>query len=149
MKRKRRRGSRPAGGAGAERASGALGGTPSATGAASAAEAPPAEWRGRPGRRTTEDRTGAVLALLSGNASVDQLAARYGVQPATVEGWRQLALESFVVALRQGTAKSAEQVKLERELQDLREAFTDLAIRHELRERALKERPSPPARSPR
>ena len=148
MKR-RRRGSRPAAGAGAERASGARGASPSATGEASAAEAPAAEWRGRPGRRTTEDRTEAVLALLSGKASVDQLAARYGVQPATVEGWRDLALQSFATALRQGTAKPAEQLQLERELADLRDAFTDLAIRHELRERALKDRPSKPERSPR
>lgn len=30
--------------------------------------------RGRPGRRSVEDRTEAVLALLAGKATVDQLA---------------------------------------------------------------------------
>jgi transposase-like protein len=39
--------------------------------------------RGRPGRRTTEERTQAVLELLSGKASVDQLASRFGVQAST------------------------------------------------------------------
>jgi transposase-like protein len=90
-----------------------------------------------------------VLALLSGKATVDQLAARHGVQPSTIEQWRTLALEGIEGVLRQGSAKPAEQAALERELADLRAAFTDLAIRHELRERALKDRPSKPERSPR
>lgn len=113
------------------------------------AEAPAAEWRGRPGRRSAEDRTEAVLQLLSGKASVDQLAARYGVQASTVEGWRQLALEAFGAALRQGTTKSRQEQELARELADVRDAFTDLAIRHELLSRAVKDRPSKPERSPR
>lgn len=113
------------------------------------AEAPAAEWRGRPGRRTAEDRTEAVLQLLGGKASVDQLAARYGVQASTVEGWRQMALEAFGAALRQGTTKSPQEQQLARELADVRDAFTDLAIRHELLARAMKDRPSKPERSPR
>ena len=36
--------------------------------------------RGRPGRRSAEDRRDAVLQLLSGKATVDQLAMRYGVR---------------------------------------------------------------------
>src|SRR2546422_11283552 len=43
--------------------------------------------RGRPGRRSTEERTQAVLELLSGKAMVDQLAFRFGVQPSTVQRW--------------------------------------------------------------
>lgn len=111
------------------------------------AQARAAERRGRPGRRTTEERTQAVLALLSGKASVDQVARRLGVQASTVEGWRQLALEGIAEAMRQGTAKPAEVLELERDLASLRKAFTDLAIKHELVERALKQRPSRPGRS--
>ena len=44
--------------------------------------------RGRPGRRSAEDRRLAVLELLSDKATVDQLARRYGVTSETVEGWR-------------------------------------------------------------
>ena len=42
-----------------------------------AAEAP--SVRGRPGRRSVEERRDAVLALLAGKASVDVLAKKYGV----------------------------------------------------------------------
>jgi hypothetical protein len=42
--------------------------------------------RGRPGRPAVEDRTEAVLALLAGKASVDQLAMRDGVRKETIEG---------------------------------------------------------------
>ena len=48
--------------------------------------------RGRPGRRSAEERTEAVLELLSGKASVDQIARRFGVRASTVEGWRDQAL---------------------------------------------------------
>lgn len=124
----------PAPGAGAER---------------SEAEALGAGRRGRPGRRTTEERTQAVCELLAGKASVDQLARRFGVYPATIERWREVALESVTAAMRQGTAKSPHELELERQLKSLERAFTDLAIRHELVQRALKERPSPPGRSSR
>ena len=40
--------------------------------------------RGRPGRRTGDERTRAVLELLSGKATVDQLALRFGVQSETI-----------------------------------------------------------------
>jgi transposase len=90
-----------------------------------------------------------VLALLGGKATVDQLAARYGVQASTVEGWRQLAVEALAAAMRQGTARSARELQLEREMGTLRDAFTDLAIKHERVERALRERPFRPERSPR
>ena len=144
MTRRRRRGVAPAAGAGAK----AREGERSEPGRA-AAEAPAAEWRARPGRRTTEERMQAVLALLSGKATVDQLAARHGVLPSTIESWKQLALEGIEGVLRQGSAKPAGEAELERELADVRDAFTDLAIRHELLSRAMKDRPSKPARSPR
>lgn len=105
--------------------------------------------RGRPGRRSAEERTRAVLALLSGKASVDQVAKQFGVQGSTVENWREIALEGIEDSLRQGSAKPAEQLEVERQFKTLERAFTDLAIRHELVQRALKDRPSRPRRSPR
>jgi len=103
--------------------------------------------RGRPGRRSVEERTEAVLELLSGKATVDQLARRFGVRGGTVEGWRSQALEGIAEAMRQGTGKSARELVLERDLASLEKAFTHLAIKHELVERALKSRPSRPGRS--
>lgn len=105
--------------------------------------------RGRPGRRTGDERTQAVLELLSGKATVDQLAHRFGVLPETIVRWRELAMESVAAGLRQGTARSAHELDLEKQLDNLKEAFTDLAIRHELVQRALKDRPSGPGRSSR
>lgn len=103
--------------------------------------------RGRPGRRSAEERTEAVLALLAGKASVDQLAKRFGVRPATVEGWREQALEGIAESMRRGSGKSARELELERDLVSLEKAFTNLAIKHELVDRALKQRPSRPGRS--
>ena len=115
----------------------------------SEAEAAPAARRGRPGRRSAEDRTTAVIELLQGKASIDQLATRFGVRAGTIEGWRDEALKAVAAAMRQGSAKSARERELERKLKSLERVHTDLAIRHELVERALKDRPTPPGRSSR
>ena len=115
----------------------------------SEAQDPAGVHRGRPGRRSVEDRSEAVLELLSGKATVDQLAFRFGVRPETVEGWRDIALEGIGQAMRQGTGKSAREMELEKKLKSLERAFTDLAIRHELVERALSERPTRPGKSSR
>jgi putative transposase len=80
--------------------------------------------RGRPGRRTAAERTEAVLALLSGKASVDQIALRFGVQASTVERWREQALEAIEGALRTGNVKSAQEQQLEKKLTTLEKAFT-------------------------
>ncbi len=105
--------------------------------------------RGRPGRRTADERTRAVLDLLARKATVDQLALRFGAQASTIDRWRELALVGIAASLRQGTAKSATEAELEKDLKGLKEAFTDLAIRHELVQRALRNRPSGPGRSSR
>lgn len=105
--------------------------------------------RGRPGRRSAEERRQAVLELLSGKATVDQLAFRFGVKPETIEGWREVAVDGIGEAMRQGTGKSARERELEKKLRSLERAFTDLAIRNELAERALSERPTRPGKSPR
>lgn len=105
------------------------------------------ETRGRPGRRSVEDRVEAVLELLSGKGSVEQIARRYGVQAETVERWREVALEGLATSLRQGSGKSGRELALERELRDLEQVFTRVAMQKELLERALSERPSQPRRS--
>ena len=105
------------------------------------------EKRGRPGRRSVEDRVEAVLDLLSGKASVDQIARRHGVQAETVERWREVALEGLATSLRQGSGKTGRELALERDLRDLEQAFTRVAMQKELLERALNERPSRPRRS--
>jgi transposase-like protein len=102
--------------------------------------------RGRPGRRGVHERTDAVLALMAGKASVDQLARRFGVHATTIEKWREIALEGVSTALRQGAGKSAEVLALEKRLKQLERAFTDVAIKKELLERFLAERPIRPTR---
>lgn len=102
--------------------------------------------RGRPGRRTGEERMQAVLQLLAGKATVDQLARRFGVQASTIEHWREEALGAVERAMRQGTSRSPEELELERKYNALQKAFTDMAIKQELVERALAARPSRPGR---
>jgi transposase-like protein len=97
--------------------------------------------RGRPGRRSVEDRQQAVLELLAGKASVDQLARRYGVRPETIEGWRDEALAGMADAFRRGAGKSARESELERENSLLRDALTRQTMKSELLERALEDRP--------
>jgi transposase-like protein len=87
-----------------------------------------------------------VLDLLAGKASVDQLARRFGVQPATIEKWREVALEGIAQSMRQGSGKSARELELEKQLKVLERAFTDVAIKKELLERALSQRPTPPGK---
>lgn len=85
------------------------------------------------------------MQLLGGKATVDQIATRLGVLPATVEGWREDALAGMGEALRRGNAKSPREQELERENRELREALTETAIGKALLEQALKkERDSRP-----
>jgi len=117
------------------------------------AEAPtetaPENVRGRPGRRSAEDRRRAVLELLGGKATVDQIAMRFGVLPQTVEGWRDDALAGIDAALKQGTGKSARELELEAEVQVLRETALNATMQVTLLQKAMgiKPRPSRPARS--
>jgi transposase-like protein len=109
--------------------------------------------RGRPGRRSAADREEAVLELLGGKATVDQLARRFGVMPETIEGWRAEALEGLREAMRRGSGRTEKEVELERENKLLRDTVTEGAIAQALLRRALEEerkaRPTPPARSSR
>lgn len=114
---------------------------------------PTADARVRPGRRTVEERQQAVLDLLGGKATVDQIARRLGVQAATVEGWRDDAMGGIAEALRRGSGKTVRELELEREVRELREVVTESAIKSALLTRALdaerQGRPSGPAKSKR
>jgi transposase-like protein len=109
--------------------------------------------RGRPGRRSAKERTEAVLALIGGKKSVDALAKQFGVSPATIESWRQTALEGIAEALRAGNEPSQRERSLERENSSLKEALADTSIQLALIKQAIKNReahrPSPPPKSSR
>ena len=105
--------------------------------------------RGRPGRRSSEERMRAVLELLAGKASVDQLATRFGVQSVTIERWREQALGGIEQALREGTTESVRERELERQVGDLEKTVTSLAIQRELLQRAIAQRPTRPGKSSR
>ena len=94
------------------------------------------ESRTRPGRRSVEDRQAAVLDLLAGKATLEQLARRYGVHADTVAAWRDEALGGIREALSKG-AKSAKERELERENRQLRGAVTEGAIREAILKREL------------
>lgn len=125
-------------------------GAPERSGGASGAGA--TAGRGRPGRRSVADRREAVLALLAGKASVDQLARQYGVLPQTVEGWRQQALAGIEQVLAQGDTRTPHERELERENRELRDLVSTLSVERALAIKAIDEwkrqsRPSRPARS--
>ena len=103
--------------------------------------------RGRPGRRSVGERTQAVMELLAGKATIDQLARRSGVRSETIEGWREDALAGISEALRRGSGKTARESDLERENRDLKAAVTQLSIEGAILTRAVESRPTVPARS--
>lgn len=107
------------------------------------------EPRGRPGRRTGEDRTSAVLELLTGKATVEQISRRLGVNAETVLRWRDAAVAGMAESLKQADGKTKRERELEREIDQLQHAFTRLAIKHEILDRELSKRPTPPGRSSR
>jgi transposase-like protein len=55
--------------------------------------------RGRPGRRSLADRREAVLDILKGKASVEQVARRLGGSTDTVEKWQEIAVAGVEAAL--------------------------------------------------
>ena len=109
------------------------------------------ERRVKPGRRSVQEKTEAVKAILAGKATVDSVAAKYGVRVETVLEWREQALEALQQALgtnEQGTPRERE---LERENKRLQKALADLAVERALLGQALEEwkkqsRPSRPRR---
>jgi transposase-like protein len=107
--------------------------------------------RVRPGRRSTPEKLEAVKAILSGKASVDAVAQKFGVKAETVAQWRDQALSALEDAMgtnEQGTPRERE---LERENKRLQKALADLAVERTLLGQALEEwkkqsRPSRPRR---
>ena len=93
--------------------------------------------RGRPGRRSAAERKQAVLELLSGKASLDQLAKRYGVLPGTVSGWRDEALDGMETALRHADGGSARERELERRVMELEETLKDVSLKYALASRGV------------
>ncbi len=91
--------------------------------------------RGRPGRRSLQDRQNAVLEVLQGKATIDQIARRLGVRPETVAGWRDAALAGMESALMRGDGPTERERELERENGTLRDALTRSAIQVELLQR--------------
>jgi transposase-like protein len=109
--------------------------------------------RGRPGRRSTADRTQAVMELLAGKFSTDQLAKRFGVLPATVTGWRDEAVAGMEAALRRGDNGSPRERELERRVEELEETLKDVSLKYALASRGVEAwkataRPTPRRRSP-
>lgn len=102
--------------------------------------------RGRPGRRTADERKNAVLDLLSGKASVEQIARRLAVTEETVRGWRDDALNAVGTIFRRD-GKSPREQELERENRRLRQAITESAIEVALIKQAIASRPSLPVKS--
>jgi hypothetical protein len=79
--------------------------------------------RGRLGRRTGKERREAVLALLAGKASADQLASQYGVLPATIVKWRDDAIE---VGMQTGNGPSPQELRTDHGPQYTAEDCVDL-----------------------
>ena len=108
--------------------------------------------RGRPGRRTVAEKRDAVMRLLSGRATADQLARQYGVLPETVLGWRDAALAGIESALASGDNRSERERALELEVRTLKETLGQATVDRALAIRAVEEwkqqsRPSRPTRS--
>jgi hypothetical protein len=118
------------------------------TGKAAPKDSVPENVRGRPGRRSAEDRRRAVLELLGGKATVDRSPCGSAL-PQTVDCWRDDALAGIDAALKQGTGKSAREVELEAEAEVLRETALNAQMQVTLLQKArgIKPRPSRPARS--
>lgn len=108
--------------------------------------------RGRPGRRSAAERREAVMSLLAGKASVDQVAKRYGVLPSTVEGWRDEAVAAIEQAMAVGSGATPRERALEKELAETKSALARVSVERALAIEAVEEwkkhnRPSRPARS--
>lgn len=90
---------------------------------------PRPRWVGRGGLHAyVADRHNAVLEVLHGKATIDQIARRLGVRPETVVGWRDAALEGMTAALQRSEGPSARERELEQENSTLRDALARSAM---------------------
>jgi transposase-like protein len=116
-----------------------------------AAESAGEVTRGRPGRRSAAERREAVMALLSGKATADNLAKQYGVHVDTI-----LSCDAAVAAIDQamvvGGGPSPREKELEQQNAELRSALAQAVVERSIAMKGVEEwkrasRPSRPARS--
>jgi transposase len=82
-----------------------------------------------------------VLEILSGRVSIHEVGQHFGVREETVDGWLEDARAGILVCMRQGSGKTAREMELEKELKNLKSAFTKMAIQNELIKNAMEQRP--------
>ena len=90
--------------------------------------------RGRPQRPSLDAKEKAVLELLSGKATVEQITRRLNVTADTVEGWRAQALHGLSNGVRHG-GRSPREVELERELRSAKDALGKAMIYQQILEK--------------
>jgi transposase-like protein len=109
--------------------------TEGAASTGSGGEAPAgASPRGCPQRPSVEAKDKAVLELLAGKATVEQITRRLNVTAATVEDWRAQALQGVSNGLRYA-GRSPREVELERELRSATAALGKAAIYQQILEK--------------
>jgi transposase-like protein len=108
----------------------------------------PAVRRARPGKRSVEERQQAVVDLLAGKATAEQIAKRLCVLPETVLGWKQEAMEAMSAAFRQGRSETARERELHKQNTQLQRAVSKLVVEKEILQTALelRQRPTGPGR---
>jgi transposase-like protein len=89
---------------------------------------------GRPQRPSVEAKEKAVLEILAGKATVEQIVRRLAVTPETVEGWRAEALEGVRNGLRYH-GRSPREVELERDLRSAKDALGKAMIYQQILEK--------------
>ncbi len=90
--------------------------------------------RGRPQRPSLDAKENAILELLAGKATVEQIMRRLNVTADTVEGWRGQALQGVSNGLRYA-GRSPREVDLERELRNAKDALGKAAIYQQILEK--------------
>jgi transposase-like protein len=93
--------------------------------------------RGRPGRRCGAERHNAILEVLQGKATVDQVAWRMGVRPEAVAGWKEDGPAAMLANFQRGDGPTLRERELEAENGTLRDALTRSAMQVELLQREL------------
>lgn len=89
--------------------------------------------RGRPQRPKLEAKESAILELIGGKATVEQITRRLNVTADTVEGWMAQALRGVSNGLRYA-GRSPREVELERELRGAKDALAQAMIMQRLYE---------------
>lgn len=94
--------------------------------------------RGRPGRRSLADRRQAILDILKGKATVEQVSKRLGVSAETVEKWQEHALAGVDAALTVDGPSPRERA-LDRRVRELEEQLADVSVKYALAQRGVEQ----------